>query len=206
MSEDYRKSNYCRAEAHYAFQRQRKIVPILSEKHYRPDGWLLFLIGQLLYVDFNKHPFDRAMNMLLKELKLEESPEISVSPVHPKEDAQNVTTVVAETPPKAVVSSPIAQNISEWSATQVQQWLNEHNLTQMARLLAGCDGRSVVYLNKYLKNGPIQQILHLLQEDSLRRINQSISLIELSCFHSLMDRQKKPKESSSSNTNDVQHF
>jgi TIR domain len=25
MSEEYRKSNYCRAESHYAFQRQRKI-------------------------------------------------------------------------------------------------------------------------------------------------------------------------------------
>ena len=34
MSEKYRKSNYCRAEAHYAFQRQRKIVPILLQKHY----------------------------------------------------------------------------------------------------------------------------------------------------------------------------
>ncbi|CAF1501402.1 unnamed protein product, partial [Rotaria sp. Silwood1] len=38
MSEQYRKSNYCRAEAHYAFQQQRKIVPILLQKHYKPDG------------------------------------------------------------------------------------------------------------------------------------------------------------------------
>jgi hypothetical protein len=38
MSEDYRKSNYCRAEAHYAFQRQRKIVPVLLQKHYKPEG------------------------------------------------------------------------------------------------------------------------------------------------------------------------
>ena len=70
MSEEYRKSNYCRAEAHYAFQRQRKIVPVLLQKHYRPDGWLLFLIGQLLYVDFIKYEFGRAMEMLLKNLKL----------------------------------------------------------------------------------------------------------------------------------------
>jgi hypothetical protein len=57
MSEDYRKSNYCRAEAHYAFQRQRKIVPVLLQQHYKADGWLLFIIGQLLYVDFIKHEF-----------------------------------------------------------------------------------------------------------------------------------------------------
>ncbi|CAF0834036.1 unnamed protein product [Adineta steineri] len=87
MSEQYRQSNFCRAEAHYAFQRQRRIVPVLMQKHYKPDGWLLFLIEQ----------------------------------------------------------------------------------------------------------GQTSQILSLLQEDSLRRINQSISLIELSCFHSLMQEQQATK-------------
>jgi hypothetical protein len=207
MSEDYRKSNYCRAEAHYAFQRQRKIVPVLLQKHYRPDGWLLFLIGQLLYVDFNKHVFDQAMNILFKELKAEENSELNVSPVHPKEDAQTSVAVTPVTVPKALPSIPIAQNILEWSETQVQRWLNEHNLPQMSRLLAGCDGRSLVYLNKYIKNGQIQQILKLLQEDSLRRINESISLIELSRFNSLMHHQKRLNKSPRTDTNNiVQHF
>jgi hypothetical protein len=207
MSEDYRKSNYCRAEAHYAFQRQRKIVPILLQKHYRPDGWLLFLIGQLIYVDFNKHEFDRAMKMLLKELKVEDSSEINVSPVYPKEDTQTITPVTLVTVPKALPSATISRNFLEWSDTQVQQWLTEHNLPQMSRLLVGCDGRSLIYLNRYIKSGQIQQILNLLQEDSLRQINQSISLIELSRFHSLMDHQKRLNQSSSLNTdNNVQHF
>jgi hypothetical protein len=69
MSEQYRKSNYCRAEAHYAFQRQRKIVPVLLKKRYKPDGWFLFLIGQLLYVDFTKYEFCRAMGILHRKLK-----------------------------------------------------------------------------------------------------------------------------------------
>jgi hypothetical protein len=207
MSEDYRKSNYCRAEAHYAFQRQRKIVPVLLQKHYRPDGWLLFLIGQLLYVDFNKHVFDQAMNMLFKELKAEENSDINVSPVYPKEDAHIVVTVTPEIMPKALPSIPIAQNILEWSETQVQQWLNEHNLPQMSRLFAGCDGRSLVYLNKYIKKGQVQQILKSLQEDSLRRINESISLIELSRFNSLMHHQKRLNKSPRTDTdNAVEHF
>jgi hypothetical protein len=42
-----------------------------------------------------------------------------------------------------------------------------------------------------MKHGQPQQILSLLQDDSLRRTKQSISLIELSCFHSLMDQQKQ---------------
>jgi len=69
MSEQYRRSNYCRAEAHYAFQRQLKIVPVLIQEHYQPDGWLLFLVGQLLYVDFTKYEFSQAIDMLIREVK-----------------------------------------------------------------------------------------------------------------------------------------
>jgi len=200
MSEDYRKSNYCRAEAHYVFQRQRKIVPILLQKNYRPDGWLLFLIGQLLYVDFIKYEFSRAMGMLLKELKAEDICENNISPVHPKEDTDIVVSITSASMREAS-SSTISQNILEWTGTQVQQWLVEHNLIQLSHLLADCDGRSLVYLNKYMKNGQTQQILNLLQEDSLRRINQSVSLIELSRFHSLMDQQKYLQESTGTNIN-----
>ncbi|CAF4193748.1 unnamed protein product, partial [Rotaria sordida] len=55
MSEHYRKSNYCRAEAPYAFQQQRKIVPLILQEQYKPYGWLSFLIGHLFYIDFNKY-------------------------------------------------------------------------------------------------------------------------------------------------------
>ena len=150
MSEEYRKSNYCRAEAHYAFQRQLKIVPVLLQKHYKPDGWLLFLIGQLLYVDFTKYEFDRAMEMLFKELKAEDIAETNVIPVHPKED----TDVVASITPVSLSKHPsptLPQNILEWTQTHVQDWLIEHNLIQMSHLLINCDGRSLVYLNEYMK-------------------------------------------------------
>ncbi|CAF2944143.1 unnamed protein product [Rotaria sp. Silwood2] len=70
MSESYRRSSYCRAEADYAFQRRLKIVPILLQNHYKPDGWLLFLIGQLYYVDFTKYDFPQAFDALMKEIKV----------------------------------------------------------------------------------------------------------------------------------------
>ncbi len=203
MSEDYRKSNYCRAEAHYAFQRQRKIVPVLLQKHYRPDGWLLFLIGQLLYVDFNKHAFHRAMNMLLKELKSEEIVGTNVAPVQSMEDttdiAPPVMSVVSSARASASIASP--QSILEWTEEQVQEWLIKHNLIRMSRLLTNCDGRSLVYLSKYMKSCQSQQILNLLQEDSVQRTNQSVSLIELSRFHSLMDQQKQFMRSIETNNN-----
>ncbi len=179
MSEDYRKSNYCRAEAHYAFQCQRKIVPVLLQKHYKPDEWLLFLIGQLIYVDFTKYEFGRAIEMLTKELKTED--------VY-KTNVVSITRLISPPP-------TFPKNILEYTSTHVQDWLKKQNLVQMTRLLANCNGRSLMYLNDFITNGKIQQILLLLQEDSLRRSGENLSLIELSCFQSLMDEQKQLLES-----------
>jgi hypothetical protein len=152
----------------------------------------LFLIGQLLYVDFIKHEFRRAMEMLLKELRAEVSCEINVLPVQPVENtgvAPHIIPVVSSLSGSA--SLTFSENILEWTSTQVQDWLIRHNLVQMSRLLTDYDGRSLVYLSKYMKSCETQQILNLLQKDSLRRTKEDVSLIELSRFHSLMDEQNR---------------
>ncbi|CAF1564983.1 unnamed protein product [Adineta steineri] len=156
------------------------------QKHYKPDGWLLFLIGQLLYVDFTKYEFVRAMEMLSKELKAIHVPDTKIIPVQPKQDIHVVSH------PKVTITLPkvSSSNIIEWTSTQVHDWLLEQDLVQMPRLLNHCDGRSLVYLLKYMDVSQPEQVLSLLQEDSLRLINQNISLIELSRFHSMMHQQK----------------
>ena len=190
ISEDYRKSNYCRAEAHYAFQRQRKIVPILLQKHYKPDGWLLFLIGQLLYVDFTKHEFGQAMKMLQKELCSSEIFETDSLPISQKEEAPIISLVVPTLSRRASILPVVPQNMLDWTSTDVQRWLVGNKFIQMARLLADCDGRSLVYLNKYMKHSDIRYLLSSFREDSLRRLNENLSLIELSRFQTLLDKQQ----------------
>ncbi len=183
MSEQYQKSNYCRAEAHYAFQRQRKIVPVLSGKHYKPDGWLLFLLGQLLYVDFTKYEFNHAMNMLLKELEAENIFKIRTRTSLSLEGSDSLFPVTSTS------LTPVRPtNIIEWTQVQAQDWLTEHNLVQLCHLFADCDGRSLFYLSKYMKRGDLRQILISLQGDALRRTNQDLSFLELSRFQSLMDQ------------------
>ena len=186
LSEDYRKSNYCRAEAHYAFQRQRRIVPVLLQKHYKPDGWLLFLIGQLLYVDFTKHEFAKAMTMLLTELRADSG----------KESSGMIASDQIPSTSKTSSSLKLPQNILLWSTKDVEAWLIRHNLSQMTRLLTGCDGRSLVYLNRFMKINDSEQILKLLQSDAHRRIGEDVSLIELSRFRSLMDSRQRLAASS----------
>ena len=189
MSEEYRKSNYCRAEAHYAFQRQRKIVPVVLQKHYKPDGWLLFLVGQLLYVDFTKHEFNQAINMLLKEVRVSNSDNtkdddnIVSQPVHSMSRTNTQSTSIM-----------LPENMIDWTTTNVQDWLTNHNFTQITQLLIDCDGRDLVYLIKYMKYSKFEDILLSFREDALRRLNQHLSMIELARFQSLIEQYQQAKK------------
>lgn len=187
MSEQYRKSNYCRAEAHYAFQRQLKIVPILLQEHYKPDGWLLFLIGQLLYVDFTKYEFTRAMELLIQELKASDTQETNIVPIQAKQEK------VFACPPSSELSK-LPENIMNWTQTDVQNWLTGYNLGQMTRLLADFDGPSLISLKDFMIKIDSKQILSLFQDDCHRQINESVSLLELARFRTLLNKQQEPTQ------------
>ena len=181
MSEQYRRSNYCRAEAHYAFQRELKIVPILLQEHYEPDGWLLFLIGQLLYVDFTKYEFSRAIELLIKELKAPVIKETQAVPVQVTTNDRNYVDSATSTSLRS-----LPDNIMDWNSNDVQSWLVGLNLKQMARLLFDFNGPGLNSLNELLVHCDPQQILNLLQDDSQRRIHENISLLEVARFRTLL--------------------
>ena len=184
MSEQYRRSNYCRAEAHYAFKRQLKIVPVLLQEHYKPDGWLVFLIGQLLYVDFTKQNFEHAMVGLLNELKAPILRQESQLGAQPRELTKS---------PRPSFSAPsppvLPESMLEWTSVHVHDWLIGNGLKQMALLLADYTGASLIPLNTYLTSGEPQLILNLLHEDAIRRTHRALSLVELAHFQGLLGRQ-----------------
>ena len=191
MSESYRRSNYCRAEAHYAFQRQLHIVPVLLQEHYKPDGWLLFLVGQLLYVNFGKYKFSRAMEMLIKEVQaLNSSSRRSTMTVESKQPNDPVVQISVTSSSVSLAPLQASENILEWSETHVRDWLIKHKLVEMSRLLCNFDGRSLVYLYDFVKYGDIHEIFSLLKQDSFRLTNGNFSLVELCRFQSLMDQQR----------------
>ncbi|CAF1265876.1 unnamed protein product [Didymodactylos carnosus] len=69
MSSAYKKSPNCQAEAEYAYNRKRRIIPLITEANYRANGWLGFIAGSKMYVDFQQGDFDSAYNLLIKEIK-----------------------------------------------------------------------------------------------------------------------------------------
>jgi len=170
MSEHYQKSNFCRAEAQYGFKRNVKLIPILLQEHYRPNGWLSFLIGQLLYVDFIKHEFSVALQMLTTELKSKQS----------QDTISNIQSINWNS------SIELPLNIRDWTQSHVQIWLRENNLPQFARILSDIDGPGLINFAEFMTNGESKQVLSSLQQDSYRRTNEAISLVEIARFQSLI--------------------
>ncbi len=57
-------------EAEYTFEQQKQFIPLMMQRHYKPDGWLGLLLGSKFYINFDgKYEFEEAYEMLLRELK-----------------------------------------------------------------------------------------------------------------------------------------
>lgn len=68
MSSAYKQSVYCQAEANYAFERGCRLIPIVIEKDYKPDGWLGIIASGKIFVDFGKMSFQAAYKRLTNEI------------------------------------------------------------------------------------------------------------------------------------------
>ncbi len=57
------------AEAEYAFQLKKDIIPLMLEPQYQPDGWLGIVVGAKFWLDFStKSKVGENANKLLKEI------------------------------------------------------------------------------------------------------------------------------------------
>jgi hypothetical protein len=71
MSDSYKRSVYCQAEAEYAFHCKRNLLPLIVRQGYRPDGWLGLIISSRIYVDFGRVEFKNACELIVKEIALQ---------------------------------------------------------------------------------------------------------------------------------------
>ena len=71
----------CDTEAEYTFQLKRPIVPLMMQRHYKPDGWLGMLMGAKKYINFDgKFEFATAYDMLLREMQRYLNPDVRDAP------------------------------------------------------------------------------------------------------------------------------
>ncbi|CAF4246723.1 unnamed protein product [Didymodactylos carnosus] len=111
MSSAYKKSPNCQAEAEYAYNRKRCIIPLISEENYRANGWLGFIAGSKMYVDFQQGDFDGAYDLLIKEIKRNQG-----KSVPPKERSKPPVEETKEKKENLTIPHPDIQAIPQLSA------------------------------------------------------------------------------------------
>ncbi|XP_072051437.1 uncharacterized protein [Amphiura filiformis] len=130
MSEAYKNSQNCRTEAEYAYKKKKKVIPLLVEQGYDPDGWLGALQGTKLYYKFFTGDLRKTdMAKLLTALR-EQSTNAQDELDGPIIATEANNDHAAAPSPNS--KSPVSQNskspVSNWSAKDVQGWLKRENL------------------------------------------------------------------------------
>ncbi|CAF0818295.1 unnamed protein product [Rotaria sordida] len=122
MSNTYKESVYCQSEAHYAFERGCRLVPIMLESNYKPDGWLGIIVSGKIYVNFAKVEFKSAYEKLKNEiieqrqkyLRKSSAKSIEKDPV----DMISITPKHIELVPESIDDLP--NYITEWTHDHVK--------------------------------------------------------------------------------------
>ena len=170
MSDSYKQSTYCQAEAEYAFNCKRRLLPLIVRQGYKPDGWLGFMIGSRIYVDFGRFDFDTACEKLMNEINLQrkrplpsktdkidqhEKPTAPVAPreVKPVSDREKSTmdrpnTVLAFYTRRQGSSHFETKPLEQWLESDVLDFLLKQRLIQLMPLCETMDGRALIQLYK----------------------------------------------------------
>ncbi|KAK6167536.1 hypothetical protein SNE40_021537 [Patella caerulea] len=189
MSQKYKDSPNCRAEAEYAFQLRRPIIPLIMERGYRPDGWLGFILGAKLFYDFSgKYSFETRIDGLMKAVKQVYDP-TAVAEEEPKPNlvtaTDEVDTPVIQKQSAVLVNSSKPKNsnqedtdrIMKWTAKDVAKWLQKYNL-QGNQKLCKLSGKEIVFLQNLKDEAPECFYRTLETKLGIQQLNQLVDFTE----------------------------
>jgi len=142
VNEQYYQSRYCRLEAEYAMERNKASIPMLMQSGYKAAGWLGLINGSKFQVDFNKHQFDDAFHLLIREI---EAVRISLGI-----DGYDKMNISASTQSITTMNSSwnYHRNPHDWNADDVLEWLNREKLEIFQTVLTGFTGATLWQLYK----------------------------------------------------------
>ncbi|CAF4288127.1 unnamed protein product [Rotaria sp. Silwood2] len=120
MSDTYKRSVNCQSEAEYAFNRKKHIIPIKMKKDFVADGWLGFIIGTRMYIDFGQHEFDKAIQLLDNEIRLQKKN---------RKEAKEMAKMAIKAAAASECNDDAQENV-----------LNRQNAPNIKRMSILCDG------------------------------------------------------------------
>jgi hypothetical protein len=174
MSDSYKQSTYCQAEAEYAFGCKRRLVPLIVRPGYRADGWLGFMIGSRIYIDFGSFDFDTACEKLITEIARQRQRPLPSKPGHTQQHAKpaaaaTTTTTKAKTSDedsklfsqklpgpyvkRAAKFEFDVKSIEYWLESDVLDFLYNHQLNELMPLCEKMNGPALIQLYKMCLTG-----------------------------------------------------
>ncbi|XP_046574512.1 uncharacterized protein LOC124282547 [Haliotis rubra] len=172
MSERYKLSQNCRSEAEYAFSLEKKIVPLLMQRAYKPDGWLGMIKGTKLFFDFSgKYPYDQKLTDLVKELGEHGKTQQLTDEI----DGETKIVPVVKAAPLAAARG---RSLADWSVKDVQNWLTKTGLTNDS-LLRKMTGDDLLFLREVSHRAPEFYFNYLLTNlqlpfDDLKKFSRAV--------------------------------
>ena len=133
VTEKYRQSLNCQAEAQYAFRLNKIIIPLIMQPGYHNvSGWLGFIIGDKIFIDFTKYTFDESFNRLVKQIQLNSKTCTS----NPLPEMKNIKIEIKEPTNRG-------ESAQNWSPDDVKDWFHSHELHLLHDSLKPIDGSTL---------------------------------------------------------------
>ncbi|CAF1084538.1 unnamed protein product [Didymodactylos carnosus] len=151
MSDSYKQSAYCQSEAHYAYERQCRLIPLIVREKYRPDGWLGFIVSGKVYIDFPKfNQFDVAYQKLLSEINHHRKNQSQTTKHQPITHFISITPQESSNNDRQSIKFAycIKTNIELWTITDVIDFLRDHKFECMIPLCQNMDGKKLYRMYK----------------------------------------------------------
>ncbi|CAF2157906.1 unnamed protein product [Rotaria magnacalcarata] len=158
MSDPYKQSTYCQAEAEYAFNCKRRLLPLIVQTGYRPDGWLGFMIGSRIYVNFGVCDFVTACEKLLNEISLQRKRPLPSAtdklgshgkPSNKRSESPATSGTLSDEYTKRTISSNFkAKTLKHWTESDLFDFLFDQRLNELMPLCEKMDGQAIIQLYK----------------------------------------------------------
>lgn len=227
MSDAYKQSAYCQAEAEYAFKCKRRLIPLVLRQGYKPDGWLGLMIGSRIYIDFGRHDFDTACEKLITEINLQRKKKVSLTAIDTAEPESIPEKPITESNPnvinkktplesslnkpsnnKDIISSVIKarqanmnfmrKSVNQWTEYDVIDFLMINRLHQLVPLCEYMNGRALIELYNICTPNKIRAYTVL--KDELNPLHKSkLSISVYTRFLSMLEESIKNPPPISSN-------
>ena len=175
MSEKYKMSSNCRAEAEYTFQLNKPFVPLIMQENYKPDGWLgkkiMFkpqnvdklskfiikgiLLGSRIFIDFTKYEFSECIRRLLLEIDNYHKSEIgsTLTAVDKPSEETNNANNNTETTINHIENK--VKKTEDWTERDVKKWLKEKHINKLiVQNVSPCNGKILNQLYSIQCNAP----------------------------------------------------